>query len=583
KLLAQIVEELGVIRRALGEAQQGRDGYADTGGAWGSMVRGYRSPLTGAVRGYALYVPEEARQKRPLPLIVVLHSIFADERYLFQSMEQFKGLGAMVYQGASYRQFDWGGISAAETWAGLDDVLAKYPVDRDRIYLVGTHGGGRGTWQLALSRPDRFAAVAPLFSGIDTRPPFPALRLYPQYFEAAAEAVLPPPFYQRPNKPVPAEGREKQGWEMQALGTRAENLAGMPIWSAYGEEEADATAERLALLERLGTRNKDVRVHYEPGAAHGIIPMEHKTPEFWRWLLAQRRGATPTEICYIATDLRHNGAWWAKVERMQSPLEPARIEAKWEPARITVKTAAVEAFSLVVANLPGALPAVTVIDGQEMAIGPFKNLPAEVSFWRDEKGTWQTHEQPAAWKTGKRHGLSGPIHDFQFDRFLVVYGTGGTPEQNVALEKLGRQMADWGLGAVFEAKADKDVTAEDLKLCHIVAVGTPGNNAILKRAAELGLSIKWVENGVMVGENKAEGPGVGACVIGPNPLAPKRYLVVVTATDAAGYGVWKQETGCDWVLGKVTQRPDSGSGFVVTGRGWFDGQWQWKRELTIPQ
>lgn len=55
----------------------------------------------------------------------------------------------------------------------------------------------------------------------------------------------------------------------------------------------------------------------------------------------------------------------------------------------------------------------------------------------------------------------------------------------------------------------------------------------------------------------------------------------MTATDADGYGVWGQATGCDWVVGKVGKLAGSGSGFVVTGRGWFDAQWQWQRELAL--
>lgn len=580
-LLTQMVGELEAIGQALSQAEQGHSAYAD---ATASMVRGYRSPLTGAVRGYALYVPsapEEAKQKQAVPLIVVLHPIFADARYLLQHLEQFKGLGAIVYQGAAYLQFDWGGISAAETWAGLSDVLAHYPVDRDRIYLVGIHAGGRGTWQMTLAKPDIFAAAAPLFSGIDARPPYPALRLYPQHFEASAQAMLPAPFYQRPDKPVAAQGRQAKGWEMLSLATRAENLAGMPTWSAYGEEEPDATAERLALLESLGTWNRDVHVRYEPGAAHGSMPGQMSNPEFWRWLLAQRRPAVPAQVRYVATDLRNNEAWWVKVQRMQSPLEPARVDAKIDAGKLTVNTTAVEAFSLVATKLPGALPRSAVVDGQELAVSPLKGPPTEVNFWRDEKGTWQTIPRPTAWQAGKRHGLSGPINDYQFDRFMYVYGTGGTAEQSAALEKLGRQMADWGLGAVFQIKADKDVMAEDLKTCHIIAVGTPANNAILKRAADRGLAIKWVDSGIVVGEAKADGPGAGACVIGPNPLADGRYLVVLTATDADGYAVWQQTTGCDWVVGKVGKRPDASTGFIVTDRGYFDGQWQWKADLSV--
>lgn len=139
---------------------------------------------------------------------------------------------------------------------------------------------------------------------------------------------MPAPFFKPPAAPVAGAWLEKKAWEMLALGTRADNLAGMPVWSAYGEEDPDATAERLALLERLGAQGQELRARYEPGAAHGSMPTELKSPEFWRWLLAQRRAAPPAHVRYVATDLRDNAAWWVKVEQMQSPLEPARCSRR---------------------------------------------------------------------------------------------------------------------------------------------------------------------------------------------------------------------------------------------------------------
>src|SRR6185295_15248017 len=44
----------------------------------------------------------------------------------------------------------------------LDDVLAKYKCDEDRVYLTGLSMGGGGTWNLAVARPDRFAAIVPI-------------------------------------------------------------------------------------------------------------------------------------------------------------------------------------------------------------------------------------------------------------------------------------------------------------------------------------------------------------------------------------------------------------------------------------
>ncbi|SHH71285.1 prolyl oligopeptidase family serine peptidase [Massilia sp. CF038] len=47
----------------------------------------------------------------------------------------------------------------------LDDVLKKYQVDRDRVYLTGLSLGGYGAWDLAARYPQYFAALAPICGG----------------------------------------------------------------------------------------------------------------------------------------------------------------------------------------------------------------------------------------------------------------------------------------------------------------------------------------------------------------------------------------------------------------------------------
>ena len=59
------------------------------------------------------------------------------------------------------------------TWFDLFETLKRFSLfiagqdyaDKNRIYLTGNSMGGYGTWQLAMSMPDLFAAIAPLCGG----------------------------------------------------------------------------------------------------------------------------------------------------------------------------------------------------------------------------------------------------------------------------------------------------------------------------------------------------------------------------------------------------------------------------------
>lgn len=51
--------------------------------------------------------------------------------------------------------------------AVLDQTLESLPIDRRRVYLTGLSMGGYGSWELAMRRPNLFAAVAPVCGGGD--------------------------------------------------------------------------------------------------------------------------------------------------------------------------------------------------------------------------------------------------------------------------------------------------------------------------------------------------------------------------------------------------------------------------------
>ena len=50
------------------------------------------------------------------------------------------------------------------SFAMIDQAIAKYPVDTDRITVSGLSSGGDGTWRALERRPDLFAAAVPLVS-----------------------------------------------------------------------------------------------------------------------------------------------------------------------------------------------------------------------------------------------------------------------------------------------------------------------------------------------------------------------------------------------------------------------------------
>lgn len=121
---------------------------------------------------YLLYVPKAYADDvtRRWPLLLFLHG----------SGERGDDLAKVKVHGPP-RQLDGRGdfpfvvvspqCPAGQRWqadalaALLDDVSRQLRIDPDRVAVTGLSMGGRGTWDLAMSYPERFAAIVPVCGG----------------------------------------------------------------------------------------------------------------------------------------------------------------------------------------------------------------------------------------------------------------------------------------------------------------------------------------------------------------------------------------------------------------------------------
>jgi len=139
-----------------------------------SRAKKMSSTLTSTLQ-YLSFLPKSYAAKGPgVPLILFLHG--SGERGT--DLEKVKAWGppAIAEKDA---EFPFLVISPqlpeGEAWHALalknllDQVLAKYNVDRNRVYLTGLSLGGYGAWDLATRYPAYFAAVAPVCGGGNAR------------------------------------------------------------------------------------------------------------------------------------------------------------------------------------------------------------------------------------------------------------------------------------------------------------------------------------------------------------------------------------------------------------------------------
>jgi pimeloyl-ACP methyl ester carboxylesterase len=111
---------------------------------------------------YLLRIPVSYREDRPSPLLIVLSggAGFAIDGMISSEAVVSQTDYLVLYpQAAAYW---WTPETAARFNSVFNDVVQRYNVDRDRIYLTGFSNGGTGSLYFAELWPQRFAAVVPL-------------------------------------------------------------------------------------------------------------------------------------------------------------------------------------------------------------------------------------------------------------------------------------------------------------------------------------------------------------------------------------------------------------------------------------
>jgi predicted peptidase len=196
--------------------------------------------------GYLLYLPEGYGTKgTKWPLLLFLHG--AGERGTDVELVKRHGPPGLVEAG---RKYPFILVSPQcpvdEYWsvpvlkALLDGILERYSVDRSRIYLTGMSMGGNGAWRMAAAHPDLFAAIAPICGWGDT--------------------------------------------------TRVSVLKEIPVWAFHGKKDPVIDFERgESMVNSLKSAGGNVRFTVYPEAGHDSWTETYKNPEFYEWLLGQKK------------------------------------------------------------------------------------------------------------------------------------------------------------------------------------------------------------------------------------------------------------------------------------------------------
>ncbi len=201
--------------------------------------------------GYMEYLPQDYDETKKYPIIFFLHGI-GERGDSLEDLDRVAIHGPMKYVVAG-EQYPfiliapqcpsnnyWGGLNESLN-AFVDDMIRTHAVDENRVYLTGLSMGGTGTWMLAMSSPEKWAAIAPVCgSGI--------------------------PWY-------------------------AASLREVPIHMFHGDDDqAVSVHEAITMLTRVNAAGGDAQIKIYYGVGHNCWNQAYDGDMLWKWLLSHTRG-----------------------------------------------------------------------------------------------------------------------------------------------------------------------------------------------------------------------------------------------------------------------------------------------------
>jgi len=246
----------------------------------------------GRLQPYSLYVPSALASppSAGLPLVVYLHGLngYIDEPFGpvlgLEAIAEDRGYllaGALGRGDNLYR-----GEGERDVLDVITDVTAAYPVDPDRVYLMGHSMGAQGTYSVALRNPDRFAAIAPV--------------------QTTASPEL---------------------WR------NGRNLPLLHIGAVF-DADADSTDGKAIYAERSAEGWDSTLLNYQ-SKTHEYSSVYDSLPRIFDFFDRHRREVAPASVSYVTPDpedpslgLDHDGAYWVSGVERAVPGTPASVEAR---------------------------------------------------------------------------------------------------------------------------------------------------------------------------------------------------------------------------------------------------------------
>ncbi len=428
----------------------------------GPQVLSFHSTVDDTDQPYGIYLPPRFNPQKRYPLVIMLHGAGSNHRLSLRRVfgksnaqgetdveasryfPKWADLDYIVASPYARGTMGYEGVAEKDVYDVLADVKARFPIDENRIYLTGLSMGGGGTLWLGLTRPDIWAAIAPVC-------------------------------------PAPPQGTEDLAPNALSFPVRFCQGGADPVVRPAGVRE---WAKRL---ETIGTKVEYIEY---PGVGHNSWENAYQDEKIFEWFGQFKRNPHPDRVRFVSNRFKYNKSFWVELDAL-TPGTLATVDARFTGNnQIEVTTSALQGFTLNPAGHRRYNPKRAVeitIDGKKV------ELAGKLSF-QQEAGVWTAgRREPGA--NAKRPGAEGPMGEVISSRHIYVYGTADSPPsaETQARQRQASKAAEWSvdrgwfLGRVMvfpRVVADKDVRPSDLESSNLVLFGTRETNKLIAQFSD---------------------------------------------------------------------------------------------------
>ncbi len=422
--------------------------------------------------------------------------------------------------------YDWEDFGRMDAMEVLGIAKQTLKHDPSRIYLTGHSMGGHGTWHLGVTYPDKFAAIGP------------------------SAGWLSRSSYGRRG------GSDEEISAMQALLNRcrlsgetvelAANLKQVGVYILHGGDDDNVPASQARRMsEVLEEFHHDWYYHEEPGMGHwwgneyndggsACVDWPFMFDLFACHALAPTTAVREVEFV-TANPGVSSSCHWLGIEGQIRHLDISKAHVYVWPQKRLFKgtTENVAVLRLDAGHLGTHGPITVELDGQSLSDIAFPEQAR--SLWlAKEEGSWKCIDKPSVRQKGPHR--YGGIKDELKHRFLFVYGTTGTNEENAWAFAKARYDAEtfWYRGNA-SAETIPDTSFEPTRYADrtVVLYGNAQTNAAWKSL--LSDSPVQVRRGsIAVGNRSFEGDDLSAIFVQPRPDSDVASVAVVSGSGPIG-------------------------------------------------